>query len=51
MKKVANRKVGKTRDLENIGKVIPSFRFCPTGKIESSYLKVSEKEIQYFQYF
>ena len=31
--------------------LFPSFRFCPTGEIENSYLKVSEKKIQYFQYF
>ena len=31
--------------------LFPNFRFCPTGEIENSYLKVSEKKIQYFQYF
>ena len=40
---MANRK-----HLGNLGKVIPnfiiqSFRFCPTGKIENSDLKISEK--------
>ena len=28
----------------NLGKVIPSFRFCRTAKIENSDLKISEKK-------
>ena len=38
--KVANRKLG---NLGNLGNIIPSFRFCPTTKIENWDLKMSEK--------
>ena len=58
--KVANRKLGKAG---NLGKVIPSFqklfqvslfpsfRFCPTAKIENSDLKISGKNSRYFRVF
>ena len=42
---VANRKLGK---VGNLGKVIPSFRFCPTAKIENSDLKISKKDFRVF---
>ena len=46
--KVANRKLG---NLGNVGKVIPSFRFFPTAKIENSDSKISEKTFQDFRGF
>ena len=49
--KVANRKLGKAGNLENLRKVIPSFRFYPTVKIENSDLKISQKNFRDFQDF
>ena len=46
--KVANRKLG---NLGNVGKVIPSFHFFPTAKIENSDSKISEKTFQDFRGF
>ena len=46
--KVANRKLGK---VSNLGKIIPSFRFCPKAKIENSDLKILEKNFRGFQVF
>ena len=46
--KVANRKLG---NLGNLEKVIPSFRFFPTAKIENSDSKISEKTFQDFRGF
>ena len=41
--KMANRKLGKARNLGNLGNIIPSFSFCPTAKIENSDLKFWKK--------
>ena len=49
--KVANRKLGKDGDLGNLGKIIPSFQFCPTAKIENSDLKISENNFRDFRDF
>ena len=40
---MANPNIGKVGNLGNLRKVIPSFRFCPTAKIENSDLKISGK--------
>ena len=48
---MANRKLGKVGNLVNLGKVIPSFRFCPTAKIENSDLKILEKNFRGFRVF
>ena len=49
--KVANLKLEKVGNLRNLGKIIPSFRFCPTAKIENSDLKISEKIFRDFRDF
>ena len=40
---MANPNIGKVGNLGNLRKVIPSFQFCPTAKIENSDLKISGK--------
>ena len=46
--KVANRKLG---NLGNFKNIFPSFRFCPTAKIENSDLKISENFFRVFRDF
>ena len=53
---MANRKLGKVRNLRNLGKLFqvflfPSFRFFPTAKIENLDLKILEKNFQDFRGF
>ena len=45
---MTNRKLGK---VVNLRKIIPSFQFCPTAKIENSDLKFSEKILRDFRDF
>ena len=40
---MANPNIGKVGNPGNLRKVIPSFWFCPTAKIENSDLKISGK--------
>ena len=45
------RKFGKVGNIGNLGKIIPSFRFYPTLKIENSDFKITEKFFQDFRLF
>ena len=45
------RKFGKVGNLGNLRKIIPSFRFYPTVKIEISDFKITEKIFQDFRLF
>ena len=49
--KIANWELGKVGNLGNLGKIIPSFRFSPTAKIENSDFKFLEKNFRDFRDF
>ena len=47
---MADRKLRKAENLGKLGKIIPSFQFCPTAKIENSDLKFLERNFRDFEF-